>query len=73
MSRPLESSQLYGRCGGCVHFQPVWTAYRGQCRLGPIRKIWGGKETSNYRQQSQKACFRYQSAAEDTDRKETEP
>lgn len=61
MGRTLDPNQLQGRCGGCVHFDPIWTAHRGVCRLGPIRATYCGKPSSSYRQQSQLACSRYES------------
>lgn len=68
MGKALTDMQLIGRCGGCAHFQPVWTEYRGVCRLGPSRRTWRGCPSSSYRQQSQRACGRYESKP----RKETE-
>ena len=64
MGHYLTGSQLFGRCGGCRHFNPLWSPYRGVCSLGPLRKTWRGKPTSSYRQQSQMACARYESGKE---------
>lgn len=64
MPKPLTPDQLCGKCGGCAHWEPVWTPFRGVCRLGPIRPKYLGRKSSAYRQQSQKACGRYEGRIE---------